>query len=50
MGLIRLFRYDQLPPMARFLVELSAAVILIALVSGLVVAKALASLQLWLRQ
>jgi hypothetical protein len=44
------FLYDQPITMGRFLVELSAAVILVALVSGLAVAKALVARQLWFRQ
>lgn len=46
MGLIRLFLYDQPMSMGRFLAELAALVILIALIAGVLAANMLA----WLRQ
>jgi hypothetical protein len=42
MGLIRLFLYDRPMSMARFLVEMSVAVILIALATAYLVASILA--------
>jgi hypothetical protein len=44
MGLVRLFLYDQPISMARFLAEMSAAAVLIALVSGYLAAKTLIAL------
>ena len=49
MGLIRLFLYDRPMSMARFLAEMSVAVILIALATGYFAATMPISLQQWLR-
>lgn len=45
MGLIRLFLYDRPPSMIRFAVELTALMLLLALVVGFVAAKTLILLQ-----